>query len=93
MKKGKDTPPGIIKQKSGNYFVQVRIYYNTSGKYGPFSVGTYPTLEQAIKAKKIATELTGTTQDSKKKVRESKIREELNKFRLTIGLKPLKQKI
>ena len=85
-------PPGLKRQKSGNIFVQHRIYYHRTAKFAPFTCGSYETLEHATKAKEIASTLTGNTNESKMKVRESKIREEINKFRASIGLRLLKMK-
>jgi hypothetical protein len=93
MKKKSNLPTGLTRQKNGNVSVQLRIYYHQTAKFAPFSAGTYKTVKQAQKAKDIVIELTGTTQESKKRVRESKIREDLNKYRASINLKLLKKRI
>jgi len=85
-------PTGIRKLKSGRYMAQVSLYNMTTAQFKLKSLSTYNTLEQAVHIRNLVSDLIGNTNESKKKVRMSKVMEVVNEYRKSINLKLLKMK-
>ena len=86
-----ELPKNMSRDPNTNWIIlSHRVYDMRKGKPKSKSMGSYPTVQLALQAQVIATELTGTTMASRKKVRESKVEEVINNFRTTNGLQPIK---
>lgn len=85
-------PRGLVRQKNGmSVSVKVQVWNMQKGKHTTLSCGVYPNRAMAEGAKKIATDLLGPTLATSKQIRAWKIKEALNKYRLEIGIAPLRK--
>ena len=93
MNKTKDTdlPAGMSREVSGRIRLKVSAWSMQKNKTYTLSCGVYPNVVMAAGAKEVITNLIGTTTTTKKKYRKWQIIEEINEYRIEIGLNKLRQ--
>lgn len=89
-KKG-DLPRGLYRNANNSVTVKMQVWSMQKNKSVSLGCGVYPNKGMAIGAKEIVSDILGPTIATAKTVRITAIKEAINEYRLSIGLKQLRQ--
>ena len=89
-KKG-DLPRGLYRNPNNSVTVKMQVWSMQKNKSVSLACGVYPNKGMAIGAKELVSDILGPTIATTKRVRITVIKEAINEYRLSIGLKQLRQ--
>ena len=84
-------PRGLYRNHNNSVTDKMQAWSMQKNKSISLGCGVYPNKGMAIGAKKIVSDVLGPTIATSKKVRITAIKEAVNEYRLSIGLKKLRQ--
>ena len=89
-KKG-DLTRGLYRNPNNSVTVKMQVWSMQKNKSVSLGCGVYPNKGMAIGAKELVIDILGPTIATTKRVRITAIKEAINEYRLSIGLKQLRQ--